>query len=661
MHIEYHIFFDPTAKHEPVKTTLARARASLLAFEGRLTPRLQHTSWTREPFALWLWDPATPETQLGTAWEAGSACKVDAEVHLWGRVCVGESVDDEWFIIGLLQQLSFEHPDTSVSVADDDGELLLIEAAYALPRWLTPERAANRIFLRSGALHIVPRVKGRKTASTTGDVPDTELPLSVALRALRTGELGATCHKRASHAVSARVRSLMTEESILPAIPSHGARCLLPLPVAKLFIAEPRLVTAAAVAFAERDGATMRLAARMEHCAPRLHGGTVESHVRTGRLTYAQLVSARFAAPTAAGFEEPHESHPSYRSVALGTRLAVGVELLLLHKAEGAKAEGACMAGWTGGASRASGGGGSALHGFEPPALDDELTARGYYRGEMLGSSLHRRLQADAIAALAQAPPAPPRCTWLHAHADRARRLLVGEGRRALDEIQPPEAARLGAAESDAWLGIAEGELEQTLRRRAPPESKGRTKGAAAAGEGLTDWNSVAAARAQEAAQAYAQQLAEIGDSVGAFIGGAGSVEGAELPASHEEPAELNAGKFMDALEGALGGTTAGRRRRGGGGASNGDASGADVGDGDGMNDGDEAEELAAIVAAMDSELASLPASTPEGARASAGTDAVDLNLNLVKNLLASYEAQHGLAGPTSNLLGSIGSTIGWE
>ena len=33
----------------------------------------------------------------------------------------------------------------------------------------------------------------------------------------------------------------------------------------------------------------------------------------------------------------------------------------------------------------------------------------------------------------------------------------------------------------------------------------------------------------------------------------------------------------------------------------------------------------------------------------------VDLDLNLVKNLLASYSAQQGLAGPVSNLLGSMG------
>ena len=41
-------------------------------------------------------------------------------------------------------------------VWDNDGEFLLIEAAYSLPRWLKPELSANRVWLSGGALHLVP-------------------------------------------------------------------------------------------------------------------------------------------------------------------------------------------------------------------------------------------------------------------------------------------------------------------------------------------------------------------------------------------------------------------------------------------------------------------------------------------------------------------------
>lgn len=41
-------------------------------------------------------------------------------------------------------------------VWDNDGEFLLVEAAYQLPRWLSPETAPNRVWLHRGAVHIVP-------------------------------------------------------------------------------------------------------------------------------------------------------------------------------------------------------------------------------------------------------------------------------------------------------------------------------------------------------------------------------------------------------------------------------------------------------------------------------------------------------------------------
>lgn len=39
---------------------------------------------------------------------------------------------------------------------DNDGDFLLIEAAYALPKWLKPETARHRVWLLNGLMHIVP-------------------------------------------------------------------------------------------------------------------------------------------------------------------------------------------------------------------------------------------------------------------------------------------------------------------------------------------------------------------------------------------------------------------------------------------------------------------------------------------------------------------------
>lgn len=66
-------------------------------------------------------------------------------MHLHGLTNYGDSVEDEWLIVYLLRELTNTFPNLWIKVADTDGEFLLIEAANALPRWLNPEVAENRV------------------------------------------------------------------------------------------------------------------------------------------------------------------------------------------------------------------------------------------------------------------------------------------------------------------------------------------------------------------------------------------------------------------------------------------------------------------------------------------------------------------------------------
>ena len=99
--LEFHIFLDPTAQDTPAEERL-RCHAALTAICGRFAPRLEGRMWHREPFELWLWDP-----ERDAAW-APLLAAGKAETHLWGRMSFGESIDDEWFAVGLLLQLSAE-------------------------------------------------------------------------------------------------------------------------------------------------------------------------------------------------------------------------------------------------------------------------------------------------------------------------------------------------------------------------------------------------------------------------------------------------------------------------------------------------------------------------------------------------------------------------
>ncbi|KAF2760837.1 SGT1-domain-containing protein [Pseudovirgaria hyperparasitica] len=75
---------------------------------------------------------------------------------LHGRTDFGDSVADEWLIVYLLRELSRLIDNAWIRVYDTDGEFLLIEAANALPRWLNPEVAQNRVWIHGGKLLIIP-------------------------------------------------------------------------------------------------------------------------------------------------------------------------------------------------------------------------------------------------------------------------------------------------------------------------------------------------------------------------------------------------------------------------------------------------------------------------------------------------------------------------
>ena len=47
-----------------------------------------------------------------------------------------------------------------MQIGDQDGEVLLIEAADHLPKWAQdPETAENRVFIHRGAVHLIPIAK----------------------------------------------------------------------------------------------------------------------------------------------------------------------------------------------------------------------------------------------------------------------------------------------------------------------------------------------------------------------------------------------------------------------------------------------------------------------------------------------------------------------
>ncbi|RVE41829.1 hypothetical protein evm_013513 [Chilo suppressalis] len=79
----------------------------------------------------------------------------ETQVHLKSTTCFGGNIEDEWFIVYLIFEISRMFEDLIIQLTDNDGDFLLIEAANVLPSWANPESTENRIFIYKGHIHII--------------------------------------------------------------------------------------------------------------------------------------------------------------------------------------------------------------------------------------------------------------------------------------------------------------------------------------------------------------------------------------------------------------------------------------------------------------------------------------------------------------------------
>jgi hypothetical protein len=90
---------------------LESRRHAAVSWLATVFPFLRNYIWQRDGFEL-------------------AACvDADGPVCLSGSMRFGDNVADEWFVVFLLKELTRHFVDWVVTVSDNDGQLLLIEAA----------------------------------------------------------------------------------------------------------------------------------------------------------------------------------------------------------------------------------------------------------------------------------------------------------------------------------------------------------------------------------------------------------------------------------------------------------------------------------------------------------------------------------------------------
>lgn len=261
--------------------------------------------WHREPFALRLLPSQAPST-----------ASPPPDITLHGQTHFGDNIDDEWLVVHLLLRITEEVPGAVASVLDSDGEFLLVEAADALPGWVNPATATNRVFLCRGGLHLLPPPT---SPAELGVLPVGTPPAPLAVSLVR-GQFPTAAAPTVNKAVLARVGAFPRQLETCV----HWARCNLPAALGAALAVDQSLVAPAVAAFYERDPIDMKACSGMA----RFKVDTRQPvSVRFTRCLYAMLAQQRFESARVFG-PAPRRGTPDHRAHDIGAKLALGFEIL---------------------------------------------------------------------------------------------------------------------------------------------------------------------------------------------------------------------------------------------------------------------------------------------------------------------------------------------
>ncbi|XP_041473707.1 protein ecdysoneless homolog [Lytechinus variegatus] len=627
-----------------------------------LSPLLVDYIWQRGSFKL------TPVSSVS-----------DSPPHLHGATDFGDNIDDEWFIVYLLHQLTLVMPELVISVHDNDGEFLLIEAAYHLPKWLEPETSINRVFIYRGDLHIIPKPSNpAELAFLPAGIPSK----SHAIDVVRSHSQNTLAKLTIREAVRARVDEFPSKVQSN----FHHTHCLMPAKLAAILKHQPSLVSPAVEAFYHRDPLDLKACRIMKHFGPE---DLVTSQVKFTRCLYAQLVQQSFQPDRRSGWKLPSPSSSKFKSADLGMKLAHGFEILCSH-CHGNKKD-------------------ADTNSTTPPEPEDlatgarwekflhSLTEKGFFRGELKGSKLYKELLKSAKQFYADMVNGNEQTcqSWFGEPGQQIMSLL---DRVHCDITQlKKEEKNLPPPDSDGWMELGIEELDDMIAKaagKAPRSAPAGSKPKADRGQ-----------RSEGHPDEVNFDPGQVTESLKSFVDAISGLKGVEFPADGGRMGDIdfNPDEFEQAMRNILD-----FREPNTADDSDSDSDlmrDRDYQSGDDTDDDEEAaeesgschddEQIRELMDQMDRELArtevgksferegvveddtetrptieqpsnqngtathgpshSTRGGNDEELREDDEYKPVEVDVNLLKNILESYSSQQGLAGPASNILHSMG------
>lgn len=289
--VEYSLFIiDSRLKSQrELLARLEEVRKEALEFTESL---LEKHIWQREAFKLQIESGKGMSSVAKNVLRVLSACPGPLFLH--GQTNYGDSVEDEWLIVYILKELSNRFPSLWIKVVDTDGEFLLIEAANALPRWLNPEVATNRVWINNNKLRIIPLSAAPPSSSSKHTTPVAR-PLSLD-----------EAQKTIASNPGTLIHSALVEEEAFYRLKNYPAQinsCLhhslitIPRKLAYILHERPSSIAPAVEAFYLRDPVALKLLQNSSSDLEFPPNDLVTVSTRFTKVLYAQLKSQQFSAP----------------------------------------------------------------------------------------------------------------------------------------------------------------------------------------------------------------------------------------------------------------------------------------------------------------------------------------------------------------------------
>ncbi|KAK0465270.1 SGT1 protein-domain-containing protein [Desarmillaria tabescens] len=494
--LQYALYLPPSLSDKPSVTTFATC---MRTYVDSLLPGF---IWHRDAFELKL----VPNPDFEGQW------------MLEGRMRVGDSVDDEWCTVWLLKEISSKW-DVVISVWDTDGEFLLIEAADALPSWVTPSNSENRVWIYNSHLHLIPlshvsppsRKRRRRKISASKDNDENDyvardedadeddfIDVEDALKLVRDPSVDT----RASMAVENLVWDRISQypEAIRRHV--HVTKAHLPVDIAKALAVNPPLVQKAVEAFYTRDGIQLREAHKMSRFPP---STSVLSTVKMTRTAYAQLTGQKFFPPKVFGRWLENEGSKEWRWKDTGMKIAVGFEILF-QESKGR---------WTATNDTAEGLSASIAAKKDALRRDPEyvkyiqnLVSAGYFRGEPEGSQLWNSLEDKAAEIFVD----------VRKQDDHTRQSFASLVTNAISQARDSVSYVTAEEDNDEWLTIDAQDFDDLLQKSSKTQNPD-----------AMDVDKSGEVPEDKIASDQASRLKDLASKVEEFVEGEGDMEGAKF------------------------------------------------------------------------------------------------------------------------------------